>query len=157
MTAKGVPFMVEFFSSSLSRRAGHGARGAYEDDTIRRVEHSRQLRVRLAAHAEFPSQVWLTAYPNYSSNDSSQRASKSRSITLWGICFVMFVPTSKSGSAEKAKETVRGKRSPPHRYPELPTNRGTQKLEVTCLKQNNNTTIKCSSPKFVECSGDKYF
>ena len=30
-------------------------------------------------YAEFSSQVWLTAYLNYSSNDSSQRASKPRS------------------------------------------------------------------------------
>jgi len=36
-----------------------------------RDEYSRQLRVWLVAYEEFSSQVWLAAYPNHISNDSS--------------------------------------------------------------------------------------
>ena len=43
---------------------------------IRRDKHPRRLLVWLVIYEEFSSQVWLIAYPNHSSNDSSQRASK---------------------------------------------------------------------------------
>ena len=43
---------------------------------ICRDQHSRQLLAWLVAYEEVSTQVWLTAYPNDSSNDSSQRASK---------------------------------------------------------------------------------
>ena len=53
-------------------------RSALNRDMLRicRDEHSRQLLVWLVAYEEFSSQVWLTAYPNHSSNDNAQRASK---------------------------------------------------------------------------------
>jgi hypothetical protein len=40
---------------------------------------SPDLAACTVAYADFSSQVWLTVYPNHSSNDSSQRASKPRS------------------------------------------------------------------------------
>ena len=43
-------------------------------------EYSRQLRVPLVAYAEFLFQVWVTAYPNHSPNDSSQQNSKPRPV-----------------------------------------------------------------------------
>jgi len=60
-------------------------RSTLNRDVLRicRDKHSRQLLVWLVAYEEFSSQVWLTAYPNHSSNDSSQRASKPRSHFLF--------------------------------------------------------------------------
>ena len=59
-------------------------RSALNRDVLRicRYEHSRQLLIWLVAYEEFLSQVWLTAYPNHSSNDSSQQTSKPRSASL---------------------------------------------------------------------------